>query len=157
MIFGRRKLSTYPTRAASQIDPTEDLGGVTLIGHHIPWLIQMDFHMLVRLASYILATPPPTFVSLFQLLSLLYFILTIFLLIGVQIIQPNEPYCSIYNDITNSSKAKYRKGSEPAIVDYVAVDTKSKNHLQKVCISSHRGHIFQWYRLLDRHIDSYKL
>lgn len=51
-----------------------------------------------------------------------------------QIIQPNEPYCSIYNDITNSSKAKYRKGSEPAIVDYVAVDTKSKNHLQKVNI-----------------------
>ncbi|KAJ6341096.1 hypothetical protein OIU78_009299 [Salix suchowensis] len=32
-----------------------------------------------------------------------------------QIIQPNEPYCSIYNDITNSSKA-------------------NKNHLQKVNI-----------------------
>lgn len=51
-----------------------------------------------------------------------------------QIINPNEPYCSIYNDITNTSKPKYRKGSEPAIVDYVAVDTKSKKHLQKVNI-----------------------
>lgn len=56
-------------RAAGQIDPTEDLGGVTLIGHRIPWLIQMDFHMLVRLAPYILNPPV---VSLFVIFSVFY-------------------------------------------------------------------------------------
>ena len=91
--------------------------------------------MLVRLALYILTAPrpPPHAGVCLSLLSFLYFIMTISL-IGVQIINPNEPYCSIYNDITNTSKPKYRKGSEPAIVDYVAVDTKSKKHLQKVCV-----------------------
>jgi len=34
--FDRQKLSIYLMRAAGQIDPTEDLGGVTLIGHRIP-------------------------------------------------------------------------------------------------------------------------
>ena len=47
-------------------------------------------------------------------------------------IRPNEPYCSTINQVTNSKKIYNRKGSETAIVDYVAVDTKSKKHLQKV-------------------------
>lgn len=49
-----------------------------------------------------------------------------------QMIQPNEPYCCIYDEVTSSTKTNKRKGSEPAIVDYVAVDVKNKKPLQKV-------------------------
>lgn len=47
-------------------------------------------------------------------------------------IHPNEPYCSIYNEVTNTTKNHLRKGSESVIVDYVAVDVKNKKNLQKV-------------------------
>uniref|UniRef100_A0A2N9GSZ2 DNA-directed RNA polymerase n=1 Tax=Fagus sylvatica TaxID=28930 RepID=A0A2N9GSZ2_FAGSY len=49
-----------------------------------------------------------------------------------QIIQPNEPYYCTYDEVTSSTKTYSRKGSEPVIVDYVAVDVKNKKHLQKV-------------------------
>ncbi|KAL6327673.1 hypothetical protein AAG906_022613 [Vitis piasezkii] len=39
-----------------------------------------------------------------------------------QMINPNEPYCSIYNEVTSSTRATKLKGSEPVIVDYVALD-----------------------------------
>uniref|UniRef100_A0A2N9HAJ0 DNA-directed RNA polymerase n=1 Tax=Fagus sylvatica TaxID=28930 RepID=A0A2N9HAJ0_FAGSY len=51
-----------------------------------------------------------------------------------QIIQPNEPYYCIYDEVTSSTKTYSRKGSEPVIVDYVAVDVKNKKHLQKANI-----------------------
>ena len=47
-------------------------------------------------------------------------------------INPNEPYCSIYNEVTSSTRATKLKGSEPVIVDYVALDAKNKKHPQKV-------------------------
>lgn len=52
-----------------------------------------------------------------------------------QMIHPGEPICSIYDKTTNSWKTNNRKGSEPVIVDYVAVDMKNnKNLLQKANI-----------------------
>ncbi|KAG6650617.1 DNA-directed RNA polymerase I subunit 2 isoform X1 [Carya illinoinensis] len=51
-----------------------------------------------------------------------------------QMIRPNEPYCCIYDEVTSSTKTNKRKGSEPVIVDYVAVDVKNKKPLQKVNI-----------------------
>ncbi|CAJ1978018.1 unnamed protein product [Sphenostylis stenocarpa] len=51
-----------------------------------------------------------------------------------QMIQPDEPYCSIYNEVTNSMHTFKRKGSEAVYVDYVAVDVKNKKNLQKVNI-----------------------
>ncbi|KAA3481425.1 DNA-directed RNA polymerase I subunit 2 [Gossypium australe] len=48
-----------------------------------------------------------------------------------QVIHGNEPYCSTINQVTNSKRVYNHKGSEMAIVDYVAVDTKNKQHLQK--------------------------
>lgn len=51
-----------------------------------------------------------------------------------QMIRPNEPYCCIYDEVTSSIKPNKRKGSEPVIVDYVAVDGKNKNRLQKVTV-----------------------
>lgn len=56
-----------------------------------------------------------------------------------QRIQPNEPYCSIYNEITSSTSSTKLKGSEPVTVDYVAVDVKNKKHLQKVNIRFRRS------------------
>jgi hypothetical protein len=49
-----------------------------------------------------------------------------------QMIRPNEPYCCIYDEVTSSTKTNRRKGSEPVIVDYVAVDVKNEKRLQKV-------------------------
>uniref|UniRef100_A0A2P2LTZ0 DNA-directed RNA polymerase n=1 Tax=Rhizophora mucronata TaxID=61149 RepID=A0A2P2LTZ0_RHIMU len=51
-----------------------------------------------------------------------------------QRIHPNEPYCSIYNEVTNTTRTNNRKGSDPVTVDYVAVDMKNKKHPQKVNI-----------------------
>lgn len=56
-----------------------------------------------------------------------------------QTIQPGEPYCSIYNETTNSTYQSKLKGSEPAIVDYVSVDVKNKNQLQKANIRLRRS------------------
>lgn len=55
-----------------------------------------------------------------------------------QRIQPNEPYCSIYNEVTSTSKTNNLKGSEAVFVDYVAVDVKNKTNLQKVNIRFRR-------------------
>ncbi|KAE8670626.1 DNA-directed RNA polymerase I subunit RPA2-like isoform X2 [Hibiscus syriacus] len=51
-----------------------------------------------------------------------------------QVIHGNEPYCSTINQVTNAKRTYSRKGSETAIVDYVSVDAKNKNNLQKVNI-----------------------
>ncbi|KAL2326335.1 hypothetical protein Fmac_025393 [Flemingia macrophylla] len=51
-----------------------------------------------------------------------------------QMIRPDEPYCSIYNEVTSSVHTFKRKGSEAVYVDYVAVDVKNKKNLQKVNI-----------------------
>ncbi|KAK4379648.1 hypothetical protein RND71_001510 [Anisodus tanguticus] len=51
-----------------------------------------------------------------------------------QRINPNEPYCTIYNEITSQTTSMKLKGSEPVVVDYVAVDVKNKTHLQKANI-----------------------
>ncbi|GAV81142.1 RNA_pol_Rpb2_6 domain-containing protein/RNA_pol_Rpb2_7 domain-containing protein/RNA_pol_Rpb2_2 domain-containing protein/RNA_pol_Rpb2_1 domain-containing protein/RNA_pol_Rpb2_3 domain-containing protein/RNA_pol_Rpa2_4 domain-containing protein [Cephalotus follicularis] len=51
-----------------------------------------------------------------------------------QMIHPNEPYCSFVNKVTNSKFTSKRKGTEPVYVDYVAVDTKNKDDLEKVNI-----------------------
>ncbi|KAL9662188.1 hypothetical protein QQ045_027020 [Rhodiola kirilowii] len=49
-----------------------------------------------------------------------------------QTINPDEPYCSIYDGVTNSTNVLKLKGTEPAFVDYVAVD--GKKPFQKVNI-----------------------
>uniref|UniRef100_A0A1J3HB27 DNA-directed RNA polymerase subunit beta n=1 Tax=Noccaea caerulescens TaxID=107243 RepID=A0A1J3HB27_NOCCA len=51
-----------------------------------------------------------------------------------QKIYPNEPYCSIYDSVTNSTKPLKRKGTDPVIVDFVSLDMKSKNHPQKAYV-----------------------
>lgn len=48
-----------------------------------------------------------------------------------QRINPNEPYCSIYNEITSKVTSNKLKGSDHAYVDYVAVDVKNKKRIQK--------------------------
>lgn len=55
-----------------------------------------------------------------------------------QTIKPDEPYCSIYNVDTSRTRSNKLKGTEPAIVDYVAVDVKNKKCLQKVNIRFRR-------------------
>lgn len=47
-------------------------------------------------------------------------------------IRPDEPYCSSYNEVTNKTFVFKKKGTEPAYIDYVAVDVKNKKHLRKV-------------------------
>ncbi|XP_052192678.1 DNA-directed RNA polymerase I subunit 2-like [Diospyros lotus] len=56
-----------------------------------------------------------------------------------QRINPNDPYCSIYDEITSATKNTILKGSEPVTVDYVAVDVKNKKQLQKVNIRFRRS------------------
>ncbi|KAG8391090.1 hypothetical protein BUALT_Bualt01G0151700 [Buddleja alternifolia] len=52
-----------------------------------------------------------------------------------QRIKPNEPYCSIYDEITSKVSTTKLKVSEPVYVDYVAVDVnKSKKPMQKASI-----------------------
>lgn len=55
-----------------------------------------------------------------------------------QTIKPNEPYCSIYNEVTSTSSSRKLKGSEPVTVDYVAIDVKNQKQLQKVNIRFRR-------------------
>ena len=50
----------------------------------------------------------------------------------LQIIHPSEPYCGVLNNTTGSHFNHKLKGSEPAVVDYVAVDGKNRKGLQKV-------------------------
>lgn len=47
-------------------------------------------------------------------------------------IQPDEPYCSIYDEVAGTTRTMKLKGSEAVIVDYVSVDVKNKNNPQKV-------------------------
>lgn len=56
-----------------------------------------------------------------------------------QRIKPSEPYCSIYNEITDSITSNKLKDSEPVFVDYVAVDVKNKRSLQKANIRFRRS------------------
>lgn len=49
-----------------------------------------------------------------------------------QTLNPGDPYCSVYDEITSATKLTKLKGTEPVIVDYVAVDVKKRNQLQKV-------------------------
>lgn len=57
-----------------------------------------------------------------------------------QMVRPTEPYCSIYDEVTSSTKCYSLKGSEPAIVDYVAVDVKNDKHqIQKANIRFRRS------------------
>ncbi|XP_042014422.1 DNA-directed RNA polymerase I subunit 2-like [Salvia splendens] len=51
-----------------------------------------------------------------------------------QSIGPGDPYCSVYNEVTSSVSTNKLKGSDHAYVDYVAVDSKNKKHLQKANI-----------------------
>ncbi|KAK9081773.1 hypothetical protein Syun_031219 [Stephania yunnanensis] len=43
-----------------------------------------------------------------------------------QMLHPDEPYYSVHNTVNNSTKTFKLKGSEPVIVDYVAVDKGTK-------------------------------
>lgn len=56
-----------------------------------------------------------------------------------QTLNPGDPYCSVYDEITSSTKLTRLKGSEPVIVDYVAVDVKKRKQLQKVNIRFRRS------------------
>ncbi|CAK8540173.1 unnamed protein product [Lathyrus sativus] len=51
-----------------------------------------------------------------------------------QMIRPDEPYCSSYNEVTNKTFVFKKKGTEPAYIDYVSVDVKNKKHLRKANI-----------------------
>ncbi|KAH9310677.1 hypothetical protein KI387_025712, partial [Taxus chinensis] len=57
-----------------------------------------------------------------------------------QILQSGDPYCNVHNTVTTLSKTHKLKGSEIAVVDYVAaIGTKPKDPLQKVKIRVRRG------------------
>lgn len=50
-----------------------------------------------------------------------------------QAVHPNEQYYSVHNSLTNVIRPVKLKGTEPAFIDYVAVNgTGSKCGLQKV-------------------------
>ncbi|XP_071715598.1 DNA-directed RNA polymerase I subunit 2-like [Rutidosis leptorrhynchoides] len=56
-----------------------------------------------------------------------------------QRLKPGDPYYTMYNEVTNTTYNQKLKGSEPVIVDYVALDVKSKKPLQKANIRLRRG------------------
>jgi hypothetical protein len=50
-----------------------------------------------------------------------------------QTVVPNEEYYSVYNTLTGAIRPVRLKGTEPAAIDYVAVNgTNSKGFLEKV-------------------------
>lgn len=51
-----------------------------------------------------------------------------------QRLNPGDPFCSIYNEITSTVTTNNLKGSEPAYVDNVAVDVKSNEPIRKVSL-----------------------
>ncbi|XP_077245780.1 nuclear RNA polymerase A2 isoform X2 [Tasmannia lanceolata] len=56
-----------------------------------------------------------------------------------QIIQPHEPYYSVYNTVTNTTKTTKLKGSESVYIDSVSIDgTSSKTCKQKVNVRIRR-------------------
>ena len=58
------------------------------------------------------------------------------LITNFQTIKPGEPYYSTFNQVTGRAFDEWLKGSEPVTVDYVAVDVKNKEQLQKVIFCS---------------------
>ncbi|KAL4600473.1 hypothetical protein ACB092_11G201100 [Castanea dentata] len=48
-----------------------------------------------------------------------------------QTIQQNQPYYCTYDEVTSTTRPYNRKGSEPVVVDYVALDGKNKEHPRK--------------------------
>nr|XP_043622134.1 DNA-directed RNA polymerase I subunit 2 [Erigeron canadensis] len=56
-----------------------------------------------------------------------------------QRIKPGEPYYSVYNEVTSTSFNQKLKGSEPVVVDYVAVDARKQGQLQKANIRLRRS------------------
>ncbi|CAI9096906.1 OLC1v1033160C1 [Oldenlandia corymbosa var. corymbosa] len=55
-----------------------------------------------------------------------------------QKINPGEEFCSIYDESNNQFSGNKLKSSEAAVVDYVAVDVKGKQNLQKVNVCFRR-------------------
>ncbi|KAH9615819.1 hypothetical protein KSS87_022967 [Heliosperma pusillum] len=55
-----------------------------------------------------------------------------------QIIHPSQPYCGVINNTNDVHFTHKLKGSEPAVVDYVAIDGRNKKGLQKVNIRLRR-------------------
>nr|POE55406.1 dna-directed rna polymerase i subunit 2 [Quercus suber] len=51
-----------------------------------------------------------------------------------QTIQQNQPYYCTYDEVTSTTRPYNRKGSEPVVVDYVALDGKNKEHPRKANI-----------------------
>ncbi|KAJ4969689.1 hypothetical protein NE237_002788 [Protea cynaroides] len=56
-----------------------------------------------------------------------------------QLLRPSDPYYSVYNTVTSTTKNTILKGSEAVIVDYVGVDVRNhKKPLQKASIRFRR-------------------
>jgi DNA-directed RNA polymerase I subunit RPA2 len=56
-----------------------------------------------------------------------------------QAVVPNEQYYSVYNTLTGAIRPVRLKGTEPATIDYVAVNgANSKGFLEKVRAPSHQ-------------------
>jgi hypothetical protein len=57
----------------------------------------------------------------------------VMMLLHIQALVEGSPYCSVLNTMTGQSKVSKLKGSEAAVVDYVAaISTGAKDPLQKV-------------------------
>ncbi|GAB2214558.1 hypothetical protein Droror1_Dr00018910 [Drosera rotundifolia] len=51
-----------------------------------------------------------------------------------QVLQPGDPMCTVFNEVTGTRKQVRLKGSESATVDYVSVLGKGNERLQKANI-----------------------
>jgi hypothetical protein len=61
----------------------------------------------------------------------------VIMLLHIQALVEGSPYCSVLNTMTGQSKVSKLKGSEAAVVDYVAaISTGAKDPLQKVLFLS---------------------
>jgi hypothetical protein len=61
----------------------------------------------------------------------------VMMLLHIQALVEGSPYCSVLNTMTGQSKVSKLKGSEAAVVDYVAaISTGAKDPLQKVLFLS---------------------
>jgi DNA-directed RNA polymerase I subunit RPA2 len=64
----------------------------------------------------------------------------VIMLLHIQALVEGSPYCSVLNTMTGQSKVSKLKGSEAAVVDYVAaISTGAKDPLQKVIIRTRHG------------------
>ncbi|KAL6569795.1 DNA-directed RNA polymerase I subunit RPA2 [Orobanche minor] len=66
-----------------------------------------------------------------------------------QRISLNDPYYSTYNESTSQATTIVSKVSEPAYVDYVAVDVKNKRHIQKYTKEGEKD-IYKLARMRER-------